>query len=236
MYNKTAIFALATLLASLTARAQPNTTSYGPASDRAGPIFGMSITIGTNAAETVLLNQVSFRNSDTGVKAGEGFAYLHIYDVFSTDNQYAPKTIGKLIAVSTNTVDFQKIEPNAKVTWHFDNTELDPSKEYHYVLSSSIHAATSDDFSNLTTAAFKLDTGNPYPGGRVWRAKSGWAASSEDWDMEFELAWMSKPVAEFIIEQPLQQQPLQQAPLKKIRPFIIVGGIGLLLIRARCKR
>lgn len=237
MRNKTNVFALGILLAGMAVYAQTYSISYGPSIDRAGPVFGMSVTInaGTDASEemddqAVVLKEMSFRNSDSGSNGGSSIAYLQIYDAFATNDEYIPTSIGNLVAVSDNSIDLSQVPLNAKLTWHFADTELDPSKEYHYILSTSTRAATVADNTNLTTSAFRLDTGNLYPGGRVWRSKSNVPGQSTDWDMEFEAVWAPKPIPEPILESVPSQKPMQT-----LSPFIVVGGIGLFLIRARFK-
>ncbi len=169
-------------------------TSYGTVSggddaNQAGPMFGQGITINVGAntndaaiPNPVSLQQVSFQISGTAV-GGAAVAYLHVYDDFAVDGTASPTTIGNLIAVSTTTVDFSTASPLDTVTWQFDEDELDKATVYHYILAIDTTAATVLDSSNLTTASFELNVGNPYDGGDAWRANG----TNLDWDMEFEV-------------------------------------------------
>lgn len=196
---------LATLVAAVAvtgfASAAPIVTSYstvtGPDdNNQAGPMFGQSITVNVGAdtadasiPSTVYLQELSFQRTSSTTGLGTGAAYIHVYDAFAVDGDNTPSTIGNLVAVSSSTVDLGAVGPNETMTWTFANDAIAKGTSYAYVLATNTTAATVADSSNLKTAAFELDTGNPYTGGQAYRANG----TTSDWDNAFELKTSTIP-------------------------------------------
>jgi len=180
------------------------TTSYSTVTgandnNQAGPMWGHGITVNVGAdtadaaiPQTVALTEASFQTSSSRVGGSQETAvYLHLYDAFAVNGSGVPTTIGNLIAVSTSTVDFATVGTNQQVTWSFGNDAIDKATVYNYILATNTTAATLGDFTNLTTASFELDTGNPYTGGQAWRANG----DTTDWDFAFEVKSVPEPAA-----------------------------------------
>lgn len=182
----------AALIVAGSAGAATVTTSFGPANNQAGPMFGQSITVNVGAdtpdgtiPTSVYVTELSFTqtNSATGINTTD-VAYIHVYDAFSVDGDNTPSAIGNLITVSTSTVDFSTTGAGSALTWSFaGTTALDKGTEYFYVLATDTTAATVGDSANLTTQGLRLTTGDPYSGGRAFRANG----TTSDWDNEFTL-------------------------------------------------
>jgi hypothetical protein len=158
--------------------------------NQAGPMFGQSITVNVGAdtadaliPSTVYLQELSFQRTSSTTGLGTGDAYIHVYDAFAVDGDNTPSVIGNLVAVSSSTVDLGAVGANETMTWTFANDAIAKGTSYAYVLATNTIAATVGDSSNLTTAAFELDTGNPYTGGQAFRANG----TTSDWDNAFEL-------------------------------------------------
>jgi len=178
----------------LAAHAATVTTSFGPANNQAGPMFGQSITVNVGAdtpdgsiPATVYLRTLTFKqtNSTTGINTTDT-AYIHVYDAFAVDGSATPSTIGNLVAVSSGTVDFTTTGAGDLLTWTFDGgagDAIQKGSQYYYVLATNTTAATVGDSSNLTTQGFRLSTGNQYTGGQAFRANG----TTSDWDNEFTL-------------------------------------------------
>lgn len=186
----------------LTANAAIIVTSYGTVTgadnaNQAGPIFGQGITVSTGAdtplidiPATVYLQSLSFQrtSSTTGIGTSTA-AYVHVYDAFVVDGDNTPSTIGNLVAVSSDTVDFANSTSNQTLTWSFANNAISSTTNYFYVFATSTSAATVSNSSNLATSGFELNTGNPYTGGQAYRANG----TTADWDMEFSMTTSTVP-------------------------------------------
>ena len=159
--------------------------------NQAGPNFGQSITVNVGAdtadasiASTVYIEELSFQYSSSASGGAPDGVYIHVYDAFAVDGSAVPTTIGNLVAVSSTTVDMSALVGNEQLTWTFDGTDaIAKGTEYTYVLATDTVAATVGNSANLSSAGFELDTGNPYSGGRTYRANG----TQSDWDMPFEL-------------------------------------------------
>lgn len=193
--------ATAVVLVAGSASAATVTTSFGPANNQAGPMFGQSITVNVDSdlpdgsiPASVYVTELTLKQtgSATGINDTD-VAYIHIYDAFAVDGSLSPTTIGNLITVSSSTVDFSTTGANSVLTWSFaGDTAIDKGTEYFYVLATNTTAATVGDSANLTTQGLRLTTGDPYSGGRAFRGNG----TTSDWDAEFTLKTSTTVVPE----------------------------------------
>lgn len=196
-------------------------TSFGPANNQAGPMFGQSATVNIGAdtadgsiTQTVYLTSFSLRqtNSTTGINNSD-VSYLHVYDAFGVDGSADPTTIGNLVGVSNSTVDFSTTGAGVALAWTFDGTiALDKSTEYFFIFAKDTSAATVGNSGNLITQGLRLTTANPYLGGRSYRANG----TTSDWDAEFTMITSTNVVPE----------PCSTA-------LMGLGGLAILLRRRR---
>ena len=186
------------LLSAASAFAGPTLiTSYGTTSgeddaDQAYPLFGQAITasVGANTKmpQKLKLQSVSFQSgSRTDTQTKETVVYLHVYEDFQVNGSDTPEHVGKLVAVSQNSIDMSKVDRLQQLTWNFSNEIIDRDKNYHYIISKDTKPATASDSSNLIGGAFELNTEDPYKGGDCYLANS----SLTDWDLEFEVKFNS---------------------------------------------
>jgi len=203
MKLKSTIFSLAALaVAGLSANGATVVTSYSTVTgaddnNQAGPMFGQSITVnvGADTADgsipaTVYLTELSFQYSSSASGGTLSNAYIHVYDAFAVDGDNTPSTIGNLVAVSTSTVSSGAA--NGTLTWTFGGDAISKSTAYTYVFASTTTAQTVADSSGLVGAGIELNTGNPYTGGRAFRANG----TTTDWDFAFEMKTSTTPVPE----------------------------------------
>lgn len=202
---KSLCVAFALLLATTATHAQiVYRTTYGPTVERAEWLYGMSITYDIGKLETNLttkkidprelperatLNAVTFFKTDRPTDSGATQVHLHVYDDFATGNDQLPMRIGNLLGVSANRVNIPDVVEGKPMNWYFKDVELEKGHEYHFILATDKEPATIENYANLAMSAFKLNVGNPYPGGRVWKGQGGVNLDSTNWDMEFEMSW-----------------------------------------------
>lgn len=221
------LLSAASVLAEPTLMTSYGTISGGDDADQASPLFGQSITasVGANGAlpQSLKLQSVSFQSgSRSDMQSTETTVYLHVYDDFRVNGSSTPEFVGKLIAISQNSIDMSKVKPLEQLTWKFSNEAIDRDKKYHYVIANSAQSATSANAGNIIGGAFELNPEDPYKGGNSYLANS----SRSDWDLEFEVSFNSGDTNK---PQVAVSPKLRKSEKKSPAALISIGNISLSL-------
>jgi hypothetical protein len=147
-----------------------------------GQTFTPNVGISPNPGllTTIELTSISFWSSGAATTPNNT-TYLHIYDAKPT------ATTGTLIGVSSNTIDTNPALPdNTKMTWTFNNLELDYDTKYWAVFANT----TSKITARSVGLGLQNSNENPYAGGSSLDANINEIGTQ---DNRFEITFVPEP-------------------------------------------
>lgn len=149
--------------------------------------IGLSDTVADNAPlpSTVYLQSATFlKTPDSGTDSTDGQIYIDVYLGDGNDGVY--------IGSSTNSIDVDAAASSSKMTWFFDNLNLDSTLEYALVFSTDAIAGSSA-IARLTAANNGAGFISTYSGGEADNSADG--NSPVAFDARFAVRYTTSPVA-----------------------------------------